>query len=159
MFHTHVANICSKCFICFKCMLHSSVSCCKCGPPSLVSMRVGRAKPWGPTCGGGAGHPWWYVEEAQVAQCCCERGMGQSSGWPGRDGRRADVEEAGVCHPSSVGSRSEAGNSDANTGNGAITGGARIRVNGAKQPRAFGQMQASGRPGTSAADVISHVHT
>jgi hypothetical protein len=29
-FHTYVVNVCSKCFICFRRMLHSSVSCCKC---------------------------------------------------------------------------------------------------------------------------------
>jgi hypothetical protein len=28
MFHTHVASVRSKCFICFRRMLHSSVSCC-----------------------------------------------------------------------------------------------------------------------------------
>jgi hypothetical protein len=27
MFHTYVASVCSKYFICFKLMLHSSVSC------------------------------------------------------------------------------------------------------------------------------------
>ena len=30
MFHTHVASVCSKYFICFRRMLHSSVSCYKC---------------------------------------------------------------------------------------------------------------------------------
>ena len=30
MFHTHVVSICFKCFICFKRMFRSSVSCCKC---------------------------------------------------------------------------------------------------------------------------------
>jgi hypothetical protein len=30
MFHTHVASVCSECFICFRLMLHLSVSCCKC---------------------------------------------------------------------------------------------------------------------------------
>jgi hypothetical protein len=30
MFHTHVVSVCSKCFICFRHMLHSSVLCCKC---------------------------------------------------------------------------------------------------------------------------------
>jgi hypothetical protein len=29
-FTTHVASICFKCFMCFRHMLHSSVSCCKC---------------------------------------------------------------------------------------------------------------------------------
>jgi hypothetical protein len=29
MFHTHVVSVCSKCFICFRHMLHS-FSCCKC---------------------------------------------------------------------------------------------------------------------------------
>jgi len=28
MFHTYVTSVCSKCFICFGHMLHSSVSCC-----------------------------------------------------------------------------------------------------------------------------------
>jgi poly(3-hydroxybutyrate) depolymerase len=55
MFYTYVASVCPKCFICFKCMLHLSVSCCKCKPPALVSMRAGRAKPQPPTRGGGAG--------------------------------------------------------------------------------------------------------
>jgi hypothetical protein len=27
---TYVASVCSKCFICFRLMSHSSVSCCKC---------------------------------------------------------------------------------------------------------------------------------
>ena len=30
MFHTHVASVCSKYFIYFRCMLHSSILCCKC---------------------------------------------------------------------------------------------------------------------------------
>jgi hypothetical protein len=53
---------CSKYFICFECMLHSSVSCCKCRPPWLVSMRVDRAKPRPPMREGGAGRPQRCVE-------------------------------------------------------------------------------------------------
>ena len=30
MFHTYVASVCSKCFIRFKWMLHSNISCCMC---------------------------------------------------------------------------------------------------------------------------------
>jgi hypothetical protein len=30
MFHRYVASVCFKCFICFRLVLHSSVSCCKC---------------------------------------------------------------------------------------------------------------------------------
>jgi hypothetical protein len=41
MFHTHVARVYPKCFIYFKCMLHSSVSCCKCRPPVSVSKGSG----------------------------------------------------------------------------------------------------------------------
>jgi hypothetical protein len=55
MFYTHVASVCPKYFFCFKCMLHLSVSRCKCRPPALVSMRVGRAKLRPPTHGGDAG--------------------------------------------------------------------------------------------------------
>jgi hypothetical protein len=53
------------------------------------------------------------------------------------------VEEAGVSHPSSAGSGSEAGGSDASAENGADADGARIQADGAEQPRA------SGRPGAS----------
>jgi hypothetical protein len=41
--------------------------------------------------------------EAQATRCCCGRGGGESSGWPGRDGRYAGVEEVETSHPSSVG--------------------------------------------------------
>jgi hypothetical protein len=112
IFHTHVASICPKYFICFKCMLYSSVSCCKCRPLVLVSMRTGRAKPQPPTRGGGAGHRRRCGEEAQATWCCCGRGGGKSSVRPRRDGRHAGVEESGTSHSSNVGSRSEAGSSD-----------------------------------------------
>jgi hypothetical protein len=45
MSHTHVPSVCPKCFICFKYMLHSSVSCCNCRPLTFVFMRAGRDKP------------------------------------------------------------------------------------------------------------------
>ena len=98
------------------------------------AMRVGWAKPRPPTCGGGAGHHRRCGEEAQTALCCCGRGGGESSGRPGRDGRRAGVEEAGASHLSSVGSGSDAGGSDASAGNGVGAGDARIRADGAEQP-------------------------
>jgi hypothetical protein len=44
IFHTHVANVCPKCFICSKCMLHSSVSCCKCRSSALVSPEDGQGQ-------------------------------------------------------------------------------------------------------------------
>jgi hypothetical protein len=86
MFHTHVVSIYSKCFICFKCMLHSSISCCKCRPSVLVSMRAGRAKPQPPTRGGVAGRRQLCGEEAHAARYCCGRGGGESFGRTGRDG-------------------------------------------------------------------------
>ena len=49
-----------------------------------------------------------------------------------RDGARAGVEEAGVNHPSSVGSGSEAGGLDASAGNIAGVGGALIQADGAE---------------------------
>jgi hypothetical protein len=76
-------------------------------------MRASKAKPRPPKCGVGVGRRRWGGEEAQVTRCCCGRGGGESFGWPGRDRRRANVEEAGASHPSSVGSRSEADGSDA----------------------------------------------
>jgi hypothetical protein len=48
---------------------------------------------------------------------------GESFGRPGRNRRRAGVEEVGASHPSSVGSRFEAGGSDASAENGDNTGG------------------------------------
>jgi hypothetical protein len=89
LFHANAASVCPKCFICFKCMLHSSVSCCKCRPTTLVSMRVCRAMPRPPTRGGGTDRCRRFREEAQVAQCCC-----------GRD--RAVVKEAGESLPGSL---------------------------------------------------------
>jgi len=53
--------------------------------------------------------------------------------------RSAIAEEAGASHPSSVGSGSEVCNLDASVGNGAGAGDARIRVDGAEQPRASGR--------------------
>jgi hypothetical protein len=50
-------------------------------------------------------------------RCCCGRGRCQSSGRPGRDGRRVGVEEAGVSHLSSIGSGSEVDCSDMSVGN------------------------------------------
>jgi hypothetical protein len=55
------------------------------------------------------------------------------------------VEEAGASHPSSIGSKSEAGQSDASAGNGA-TGGAQIQADAAEQ------LWASRRPGASVAE-------
>ena len=55
IFHTHVASVCPKYFICFKYMLHSSILCCKCRPPALVSMWAGPSR----------GHR--RIEEAQAA--------------------------------------------------------------------------------------------
>ena len=45
MFHTHVASVCSKYFICFKRMLHSSVSCCKYFVFKRYVQRVMEARP------------------------------------------------------------------------------------------------------------------
>ena len=45
MFDTHVASVCSKYFICFKRMLHSSVSCCKCFVFQRYAQRVMGARP------------------------------------------------------------------------------------------------------------------
>ena len=96
IFHTHVASVCPKCFICFKCMLDSSVFCCKCRPPALVSMRTGRAKLRPPTRGGGADHCRRCGEEAhRPRDAIVEEAGGESSGWPGRYGRCSGVEEAG----------------------------------------------------------------
>jgi hypothetical protein len=55
MFHTYIASVCSKCSICFRLMLHSSVSCCKCFVFQRYVQRVvgaqpgteGRADKWG----------------------------------------------------------------------------------------------------------------
>jgi hypothetical protein len=44
MFNTQIVSVCSKCFIYFKCMLHSSVLCCKCRPPALVSIDAWRRR-------------------------------------------------------------------------------------------------------------------
>jgi hypothetical protein len=154
MFHTHVASVCPICFIYFKCMLHSSVSCCKCRPPALVSMRVVRAKPRPPTHGGGVGRHRHCGKEAQAARCYCGRDGGESLVWPGRDGRRVGVEEAGASHPSNVCSGSEAGGLDVSVGNKAGTGGRRIRANGVEQPAADFWTDASGRPGASAAKKV-----
>jgi hypothetical protein len=72
-------------------------------------------------------------------------GGGESSGRPGRDGRRTGVEEAGASHPSSVSSGYEAGCSDVSVGNEAGADSTRIRADGVEHLRAFE------RPGTSAA--------
>jgi hypothetical protein len=71
-----------------KCMLQSSFSCCKCRPPALVSMRVGRTNS-GHTDAWRRSPPRWCGEKAQAAQCCCGRGEGESSGRSRRDRRRA----------------------------------------------------------------------
>ena len=68
---------------------------------------------------------------------------GESFGCPGRDVRRASVVEAEASHPSSVGSASEAGGSDASTGNESGLGGVRIRADGMEQPRASKRPDAS----------------
>ena len=103
---THVASVCPKCFICFKCMLYSSVSCCKCRPPALVSMRAGRAKPRPLMRGRGA---------------CRRRLCGRRHRLRG-----AVMEEAGASHPSSIGSGSEVGGLDVSTRNRAGVDGAQI---------------------------------
>jgi hypothetical protein len=45
MFHIYVASVCSKCFICFRLMLHSSISCCKCFVFQRYVQRVMGAQP------------------------------------------------------------------------------------------------------------------
>ena len=87
MFHT----VCPKCFICFKCVLHSSVHVTECRSLVLVSMRAGRAKPWPPTRGGGIGRHPRCGEEAQGVRCCYEKGKDESSGQPGRNGDATPV--------------------------------------------------------------------
>jgi hypothetical protein len=85
---------------------------------------------------------------------------GESLVWPGRDGRRVGVEEAGASHPSSLCNGSEAGGLDVtggldvSVGNKAGTGGRRIRANGVEQPAADFWTDASGRPGASAAKKV-----
>jgi len=106
MFHTHVASVCHKYFICFKCMLHSSVSYCQCRLPALVSMRAGRAKPWPPMRGGGA---------CRRRLCARRHRL-----------RGAVMEEVGASHPSSMGSGSEVGGLDVSTRNRAGVDGAQI---------------------------------
>ena len=51
-------------------------------------------------------------------------------GWPGRDVRRAGMEEAGASHASSVDSGSKAGGSDASAGKRAGAGSTRIQADG-----------------------------
>jgi hypothetical protein len=59
MFHRYVASVYSKCFICFRLVLHSSVSCCKCFVFQRYVQRVMRARleRWekGPSKMGGGG--------------------------------------------------------------------------------------------------------
>ena len=140
--HTYVASVCPKYFIYFKCMLHSSVSCCKCRPSSLVSMRVGRAKPRPPTHRGGTGRRRRCGEEAQAARCNCGRGAGESSRRPIRDERHGGVEETGASHPNSMGSGFETDGSDVSAINRTGTSGTQIRADGAEQTRASGWTQA-----------------
>jgi hypothetical protein len=114
----------SQMFHLFQCMLHSSISCCKSRPPTLVSMSVGRAKPRPSMRGGGVGRRRRCRKEAQAARCSCGRDGGKSSGWPKRNGHRAGVEEAGASHPSNVGNGPEADGSNVSMGNGASACGA-----------------------------------
>ena len=123
-------------------MLHSSVSCCKCRPPTLVSIKAGRAKLRTPTPGGGTGRRRRCGEEAQAARCNCGRGAGESSRRPIRDERHGGVEETGASHPNSLGSGFEADGSDVSARNRTGTSGAQIRADGAEQPRASGRTQA-----------------
>jgi hypothetical protein len=87
---------------------------------------------------------------------------GESLVWPGRDGRRVGVEEAGASHPSSLCNGSEAGGLDVtggldvSVGNKAGTGGRRIRANGVEQPAADFWTDASGRPGAGAAKKFNN---
>ena len=73
-------------------------------------------------------------------------------GWLEETWRRAGVEEAETSHSSSVGS-------DASVGNGAGAGGTRIQADGAEQLRASGRTQACGRPGASAAGIVSCIYS
>ena len=70
--------------------------------------------------------------------------------------RSAVVEEIVASHPSSVDSGSEVCNLDASVENGAGVDDARIRTDGMEQPRASDRIQASGRPGASAAVLLAY---
>jgi hypothetical protein len=127
MFHTHVASVCAKCFICFKCMLHSSVSRCKCSSAGVHE-------------GGQDQAVATNARKKQAAAGCVgsRQAVVEESGASLPDG----LEETEASHPSSVGSGSEVGGSDASAANGAGVGGARIRADRAEQPRESGHPSA-----------------
>jgi hypothetical protein len=116
-------------------MLHSSVSCCKCRPSALVSMRAGRAKPRPPMCGGGVGRApaVWAGGTGRTMLLWKRRGRVFRAAWKRRVPRRCGRDRA--SHPSCVGCGSEADGSDASAGNGA---GMRIQADGPEQPPASG---------------------
>ena len=107
MFHTHVASVCSKYLICFRRMLHTSVSRCKCFVFQRYVQRVMGARPerqgkgcgepgagrwgvwraWGPTDGGVL-----ILILALGSRLCEERGGGVAGKVP-----QAQRQGAGVC--------------------------------------------------------------
>jgi hypothetical protein len=132
-FHTYIATVCFKYFSCFSLTLKQvffhvaiNVSAFECFmlPTAGVGVHEGGQGQDGAT-------DIWRRRRAPPAVWggCIDRVVllwkrqGESSGRPERDRRRAGVAEAGASHPSSVGSRSEAGGSDASARNTAGAGG------------------------------------
>jgi hypothetical protein len=81
LFHIHVAGVCSKCFICFRCMLPKKVfSCCKC----VVFQRyVQRVMGHGRTPGEGRGEPEVSGWGTRCAWGPADRARSSSSRLPG----------------------------------------------------------------------------
>jgi hypothetical protein len=135
MFHTHVASLYPKCFICFKYMLHSSVSCCKCRSSALVSLEGGQGQ--------------------AVAIDAWRRCRPPPVVWGGDTGHAVLLwKRRGASHPGSMGRGSEAGGSDASAENKGGAGGARIWADETEQPRTSECYYASSVAGFSLAELL-----
>jgi hypothetical protein len=88
MFHGYVASVYSKCFIWFRFMLHSSVSCGKCFVFQRYAQRVmghgpsARGSEWGPAHGA-HGAPGVVLSFGLSGPVRTERGGGQGEGVAG----------------------------------------------------------------------------
>ena len=109
MFHTYVASVCSKCFIRFKQMLHSNVSCCMCfilfGELTHAGSDGGTA--WAPKNGPRRAGGWRSWRDGVGCACGTRRaalnlggygvlrGRGESSGHVGAAGIKISISARG----------------------------------------------------------------
>ena len=132
----YVANVCSKCFICFRRMLHLfNLSVAK------VDLDVGLLSEEDRASVGAMAASMWEEDVGRTTSGWKRQGSHPSGvdevsmKWCGRGGRGGGVEEMGPSHLGGMGSGVEGSGPNVRVGSRADAGNARIRVTRAEQAR------------------------